>query len=262
MNDTDPVRRDPIIATRGEVPNDAGAGSDHRASYRDDSKPDAAPERVQSGGGWKLLSVISLLGLLGVGGFTWRQSVAQAELLARFDELSAKISSTDESLNQSGAAISIKLKEQSGALDKQAGEIKKLWALANETQRKALADNKASIDGLKSRIDSHDKTLKELDQTGVALKNKLDTELKKLESASSAALAASAAVDDMTARVKVIGDRLNGLDKSLREAQANLAARVKDNEQAIRAIDSFRREINQQLQDIRQRQTSPTPTVQ
>jgi len=256
MNDHDSPRRDPFIARRSDLNDDSDQR--HRAPAPNDPNPDV--QRGHGGGVWKFVSLLSLCGLIAVGGFAWQQSVAQAELLARFDELAGKINSTDESLNQSGAAMSLKLKEQADELDKHWSEIKKLWALVNETQRKAIADNKAGIDGVKARLDTLDKTLKDVSQSSVAMKTAQDAGLKKIDSASSAALAASASVDDMGARVKAMGDKLASLDKSLKESQSSMSVRVRENEQAIRSIDTFRREMNQQLQELRQKQSVPANT--
>lgn len=258
MSDGDFVRREPIIGDRGAPPEPATLPPG-------EARPEDSPAVRSAGGGigalWKILVVISLLGTIAISGFAWQQSLALAELLARFDELSAKINSTDQSLNQSGAAIAVKLNAQGAELDKHWAEIKKLWVLGNETNRKALTANKSSLDNLKNNLDDQKtsldnlaKTVKQLDQATAALKTSFDVELKKIDTASSSALAASAHVDDISGRVKAMSEKLNFLDKSVRESQASLSARVTENEQAIRSIDTFRRQMTQQMQEIRQRQ--------
>ncbi len=259
MSDREFGRREPIIGDRHAAPVPPPA-----APLRGEVPPDALPTVRAAGGGgafWKLLVVLLLLGTIAVSGFAWQQSLAQAELLARFDELSVKINSTDQSLNQSGAAIAIKLNEQGAELDKHWAEIKKLWVLGNETNRKALTANKTGLDNLKSNLadqkaslDNLDEAFKQLDQSVAALKTRLDGELKKMDTASTSALAASAQVDDLSGRVKAMSEKLNFLDKSVRESQAGLSTRIAENEQAIRSIDTFRRQMNQQMHEIRQRQ--------
>lgn len=258
MSDGEFVRREPTIGDRGAPP-------EPTIPLRSEVDPKDSPSIRSTDGGvgafWKILVAILLLGTIAIGGFAWQQSLAQAELLARFDELSAKINSTDQSLNQSGAAIALKLNAQGAELDKQWAEIKKLWVLANETNRKALTDNKSSLDNLKSNLDDQKtsldnlaKTVGQLDQAAATLKTSFDAALKKIDTASSSALAASAQVDDISGRVKAMSEKLNFLDKSVRESQASLSTRVTENEQAIRSIDTFRRQMTQQMQEIRQRQ--------
>lgn len=265
MSDREFNRREPLIADRGE-PLGTGVGGAVDVDLVGVNNA-AQPERPQSGQWlWKVLILLLLLGLAAVSGFAWQQSQAQAELLARFDELATKISSTDESLNQSGAAIAVALKEQGAELDKHWAEIKKLWVLGNETNRRALTENKVGLDNIKTNLDAHKASIdnlgqavKEVDQATNALKARLDTELKRIDVASSSALAAAAQADDLNGRVKAVSEKLNVLDKSVRETQASLSTRVTENEQAIRSIDSFRRQMNQQMQEIRQRPAGPGP---
>mgnify|MGYP001826262857 FL=1 len=57
---------------------------------------------------WKFLVLLLIVGLGGLGYFFVEQTERLSTLQDRFNELEAKIVSTDESLNESGTALAVK----------------------------------------------------------------------------------------------------------------------------------------------------------
>ena len=52
-------------------------------------------------------------------------------------------------------------------------------------------------------------------------------------------------------------DQLNSLEKSLKTSQQDLNTRVASNEDAINAIDAYRRQVNRDIQQIKQQLGAP-----
>ncbi len=197
-----------------------------------------------TGGGAKLLITVLLLALLGLGWFAWQQSKEQAALSARFDELAAKIEFTDESLNQSGTALSVQLKAQAEQLEKHWSEIKKLWVVANERNRQAISE-------LQATTEKQGQAAKKLEQSIAAQKVKVDQALAKVSDVSSGSLALTAQLEELQNRLQAGLNKIVALEKSSQQLQTTLQTRVANNEEAIRAIDAFRRQTNQQLEELR-----------
>ncbi len=259
--------REPIVARRdGDVraPRRDNRKNTSESDFQDDSQGDyqgsarrgsqgnykesfARVDKPKTGGSLLIVLVILLaVGLAGLGWFAWQQSQAQAVLQQRFDELAGKIESTDESLNQSGAALSVKLLDHSKQLETQWSEIKKLWGVTNDRNKKA-------IEALQLAIAESDKAAQKLTKNLATLAD-ADKKLSgKISELGSSSLAATARIDAVAERV----DQLDGAQQRLRqveERQRSLESRLKTNETAIESIDAFRRQTNQTLNTLRQAQ--------
>src|SRR5690606_9160809 len=158
---------------------------------RDDvrSRPAASPSRARTprdpaAGAPAWLLYGALLAVLIVAGFAWQQSRVLADLNARFSQLSARIESTDESLNQSGAALGLKIKEQEEKLAEHWTEIRKLWGVSYDTNRKAIAANTEALEAQKAALSTLQANLKKAETSLAALQKSMDTVSKQAAEAS------------------------------------------------------------------------------
>lgn len=200
----------------------------------------------------QFMVLILVVGLAGLSFFFIQQSKQLDQLQSRFDELEAKIVSTDESLNQSGSVLGVKLGAQQATLDKHWSEIKKLWGVANDRNRKA-------IDEQKETLEAQAKTIKALEASSAArkkevagLKASLDKASKSLETVINSSLAAKLEVNDLNDRSQSVIGQMNEMEKSLEKLGQNLMKRVSTNEEAIAAIDAYRLQVNRDIQQIKQ----------
>ena len=251
MSDKDFSRLDPIVPE-----SDERIGRDKPAAPRP-SRSRGAPKNPrpakESGGGlWKLLVLILMLGLGGLGYFFVQQTEQFTQLQNRFDNLEAKIVSTDESLNQSGTSLSIKLKDQEAELDKHWTEIKKLWGVSYDR-------NRTNIEAQKNTLEAQNKTLKGLQASMAARKKEIDglksaqgKAEKSLAAVVNAALAAKLETNDLVGQSQKVADQINSFEKSLAMLKQNLNTRVANNEEAIGAIDAYRLQVNRDLQQMKQ----------
>lgn len=246
MTDKDFNRLDPIVPESDER---IGRSESLGGRIAKDRKRATSEMPSRSGGGigwfWKVLVLILLLGLGGLSYFFVQETEHLALLQSRFDDLESKIVSTDESLNQSGAALGIKFKSHDETLDKHWSEIKKLWGVSNDRNRK--------------KIEAQEKAIKSLEASRAARKKdvanltaKLTKTGKSVDSMASASLAAKLEVNDMVNQSQELVDQLNSLKQSLMASQLDLQTRVAGNEEAINAIDAYRRQVNRDIQQIKQ----------
>ncbi len=203
--------------------------------------------RVVSGGNgggvWKLLVLALALGLGAVGWFAWQQSLQHRALTERFEGLASRINSTDESLNQSGTVMSLRIKEQSTELEKHWSEIRKLWAVANDRNRKALDKHQATLA-------EHKRVLKKVESSVASATKSMAGLVAKVDTAQGDALAVSAQFDDLRGELHGIRSSIDKADKQVQLLHDTVANNRIEHEKAMTSVDSFRRQTNQQLQAI------------
>ena len=88
--------------------------------------------------------------MLAVSWFGWQQYQQFVDLQQRFAVLDSRLNNTDESVNQSGAAMQINIGKHSEELKKHWSEIKKLWGVANDKNKTKIRKNIKDIKFLAS----------------------------------------------------------------------------------------------------------------
>jgi len=231
----DKERINPIVAERDDMigrssVNSKGDGALGKTAYR------TVPEGVS--GVWKLLILFSFLGLL-VGAYLgWQQYQSFTLLQERFEILSSRLNNTDESVTQSGAAMQVSISKQGDELKKHWDEIKKLWGVANDRNKGKIEKNAQDIKFLAS---------------------------KRLEFETAASKDRDA-VEEITGNYLGLSADLEALNVSLAEHKTTLSKlqlnlsqqqqQVQNNNEAILSIDGFRRQTNQKLLKLEQRNAS------
>ena len=238
-----------IVATRDGQP--ASGESRVRANKGEGSRP-AAPQ--QSGGGgtgalaW-LLIAISLLVALAVGWWAW-QLQAQlseangqiADYAERIGDLEARLSDTDEGMNQNAQLQAVKIKELES-------EVRKLWdnvwkdaSARLEKLEAASASQDKSVKGVQGTLTGTQSQLKSATGDIAGLKADI-ADLKKIES-DLERLITSAKTNQ--AEVERVADNLNQINLAL----AKLERRVVSNEEWVASINTFRKQVNTSLSQI------------
>jgi chromosome segregation ATPase len=198
----------------------------------------------------KFILLLTFFGLIGAGIFGGLQyqdlSVKHESLLARFDLLESRLSSTDESVTQSGAAMQLNISKQGEELKKQWSEIKKLWGVTNDKNKTRIADNKKDIAFLAAkRVATQESIADVLDR--------VDKETAAIGEMSVTQLGLSADIANTNKAMREYADELNRLKISLSQAGRGQA----NNTQAIEAIEGFRRQITQKIYQLEQRLATP-----
>ncbi len=248
-------RKEPTLG--GVTPDEAIDTSPRRARAAKPSPSRAAPQPVQAApsrvGGFALLIAIAALG--GSGYLAWQLQMAQESLFTadqRIVVLEQKLELSDDESTASLTALQAKLKEANS-------EIRKLWGVSYDTNRKQIASNK-------SKIASLDKGAKSLKSDIGKAKSKAEG-VEKLANAQAASLkslsqqastnyarydAAIGGVGDQRKHIQNAVDDVNRLKQQLAKLNLDLTSRVKNTEEAIDAIDKHRLTINRELLQLKQ----------
>ena len=165
-----------------------------------------------------------------------QQRLAQAD--TRIEALEDRLRMTDQVMSETGA-------ETGEQIDFWEAEIRKLWTISNERNKKWIHDNQ-------KLLRSHKTTIQALESTDKSLKSTVARHEK--------ALGRQDEVADQLASIelqlqRVLRGQRDLVDKVNAAAQtvAGMNSSVQEHEQAIAAIDSYRRQFNTRLVDIEQR---------
>ena len=203
-----------------------------------------------SGGGGagilaRLFITISLAAAGVACGWAWQlqqellvKDTILADYEARIGDLEDRLSDTDEGMNQSAAAMSVKIKELYS-------EVDKLWA-------SAWRRNKAKIESLEKSASDHGSRLSTLANTDKAYSE----QLKALASDVSKLRSVAGDLERLVADAKTNQELMERLGDELSRATlevARLEKRVKTGEEWQQSVDGFRRQVNQSLIRLEER---------
>ncbi|BFM17622.1 hypothetical protein R50073_38050 [Maricurvus nonylphenolicus] len=259
-------RKEPTLSGIGAVNPDHDDLQSLRPKTAAQSKTKAAPKpspqaatRVVAKSS-PLVPFALLLALTGLGlaGFVyWQLTLAQQQLVtadARLSELEKRLELSDDESTQSVTAIRAKLKWADS-------EIRKLWGVSHDRNRKAIAANKDKVAKLEKSLASvkstSSATKKQADSQALSLKS-LQSESKTLASQSAKAVAD---VDTAQKQLRTVVDKANRIDQELSELKSSLLSRVRTNEEAIEAIDAYRVKLNRDLLQLKQQLSKPAASA-
>ena len=236
MSNDDFNRIDSIVPESDERIGRGKAYANQASSKGSESSKVSSILASLSSNGYKILFFITLI----VGYLFISQELQLARLQDRFNELEAKIISTDESLDQSGELLVTRLGAQESTLVKHWSEIRKLWAIAYDKNRKNISQQQEKIklqgialEKLKTLTASQKKEL-------TSMTDKLDKSTKTVNTMVGSSLATKSEISDLVAQIR-------GL------SIAGLNARITDNEKAVKAIDAHRLSVNREIQQLKER---------
>jgi chromosome segregation ATPase len=200
-----------------------------------------------------LALVAGLLALAGVAWLVWQQqqfetlyqtgqtgNQTQQQLVdTRLQDLEKKLALTGDTSQQSVASLTAILKSLETSVKSQGDEIRKLWTQSNDQQR-VLADTK-------KRLDDTIKSTASLNQAFDGVKNALEAEQKALKSALADVKAELAVLGEVQESQQAAFSKTQSIGAEFQGLKTDLNRRIAANEEAIRAFDAFRVQVNRQL---------------
>ncbi len=243
------------------------------AKLQRNAMPETVTAADKSGGGlmaWVLLLLMIVVGGGGYWGMTHFNQLQKELILAnqRLTDLEGLINATDESANKSGAALQAQiqkfLQEESKRGKHVDSELAKLWTVAYQRNKPKIAeiDNSlAALDKQSGQLVKQSAQLAEqvklalggLDQAGIdltALTQSLQSQQQTLVELG----AQVTLLDQASQELDALQDtQLSGLEQQLAALKQNppvpqaLADTIKEQQQAIAAINSFRQQANTEL---------------
>ncbi|MCE3251167.1 MAG: hypothetical protein K0Q67_177 [Cellvibrio sp.] len=254
-------RREPTLSTGGmsEPTESAARRQQPQAHDQDDDLPPARPARKptpqstpayvpaqQSSSVPAIALVIALVAAGGAGFLGWQLFQAQA-LLKQADTrilgLEQQLSMTSEESSASVVTLQSNLKK----LDT---EVRRIAALAEES-RKAIAANTEKTTAVARDAANAQKLGADAKANVTSLKQEVAANKTVADAASAKIDGMSTSVSQQTQSVQNLKEQLDKMELEL-TALDSLAARVRTNEEAISAIDDFRRSTNREILQIKQ----------
>ncbi|MDO3381869.1 hypothetical protein [Gilvimarinus algae] len=224
-------------------PQSAGAG-------RSRSSP-SAPEPPPSGGGSGWVAGLALLlafaGLGGGGYLAWQLTESNKALVAaqnRITDLEARL---DLNSDQSSETVD----EIRDKLEWADSEIRKLWGVSHDTNRKKITANEDALAALKKQVGAVEKDAASARASAASIKRELEGRLQALSTQLSSATKAVETLRSSADQLQSLSLDVQRLTQQM-PGLRDLASRVKTNEEAIAAIDAYRRNLNRDILQLRQ----------
>ena len=193
------------------------------------------------------LALVASVIALGLGGLLfWQVSTMDQErksMLAtlasaesRIAELEQKLTLTGDESEQSLATLGAGVKTLRADVEENSSEVRKLWGVAYDRNRKAIDDNKKVASSAQAAVKSL-KTAQQKELTAVQAKlDELRGELAVLSEVQESQQAAFNQTRNVGAEVQAL--------------KTDLTSRITANEEAINAIDAFRLQVNRRLLEL------------
>ena len=248
-------RREPtlsgIVPERDEQESGSPAPRKQRDSY---NEPPASSGKSGAASGIAVFAL--LLAFAGIGGsgyLAWQLNESQKTLVSaeqRIAGLETRLNIDSDESSQTLDQIQDKLKWADS-------EIRKLWGVSQDTNRKKITANEDSIASLTRKIGAVEKDAAAARTSAAAIKRDLDERVVALKSQLDTASAAMKTLENSARDIQTLRDNLDRVTQQM-PGLRDLATRVKTNEEAITAIDTYRRSLNRDLLQLKQ-QIGGTP---
>jgi ribosome-binding protein aMBF1 (putative translation factor) len=228
---------------------------DEAGGYRRGGARKRAPGASGAGSmiGFNLAIVAMVAGLVVVGWFIAGQHQelqASARALAAADKRLATLEDrsrlTDQTLSDSGQDT----QQQIGFWE---SEIRKLWAVSNDRNKKWIEDNRKQVKAQADALASVQSTQRDL-KSSISRAEDAATRQQGLEDQLTGL---NMQMRQLLDTQRDLVDQVNAARQTVASLQAGLAGRVGENEQAVAAIDAYRLQVNSRLAAIERRLSVP-----
>ena len=199
--------------------------------------------------GTNLIMAVLVAGLVVAGWFIANQhqmlKSEQAALAAASDRISVledRLRVTDEAMTETGQDT----QEQLGFWE---SEIRKLWAVSNERNRKWIKTNEAGVGQVKKSLAAVETSVRDLNSAV----GRHDTAFAQQQAIIDQLASVELQLQQMVNSQRDLVDQVNESRQSVASLQSGLAGRVADNEQAVAAIDAYRLQLNNRIAAVERR---------
>lgn len=242
------------MAERRE-PSTGGVSSAADTGYRAERRPANNPTASAGGRniGTSVMLAILVVGLVAAGWFILNQKDMidkQEGLLSEADTrlkvLEDRLRMTDETLSETGDQTKEKITFWES-------EIRKLWSVVNDRDKRLIDQNTASIGKLQKTAEAIESALRaqsvqvDRHEQGMVRQQDLLDQLAAME----------LQMQQLVASQQDLIAKLNSQREGLNAMKSDLSRRVTENEQAISAIDAYRSQISNRLNELERKIVSP-----
>ena len=230
------------------------ANPDDSTGYRRSGKGGSSRRRPSPGGsggggrmlGTNLILAVLVAGLVVAGWFIANQHQLLTAEKQSLDAAESRIALLEERLRMTDETLIDSEKDTDEQLGFWESEIRKLWAVSNERNRKWIKDNEAAIAKVGKTLTAIETSNRDL---GTAV-GRHEAAFKQQQAIIDQLTSLEISIQQMASTQRDIVDRVNSASQSVASLNAGLAGRVTENEQAVAAIDAYRVQVNTRLADI------------
>ena len=198
------------------------------------------PVKRSALGGIALIAAI--IAVVGAGVVGWRLWETQQQFAAATLRIVALETQLDLNNNKSSQSVD-NIFERLATAD---SEIAKLWGVSYDTNRRSIAINKDEITAVSGR----------LNDAAAAAKAATDALATISSQANEQQLVVNRVVEDVNIQEQQL-KQLNELAERIETITKRLETRMSNSEEAIEAIDAFRRSANRDIQQLKQQLSGP-----
>ena len=199
--------------------------------------------------GVNLIMAVLVAGLMVAGWFIANQHQLLNEGQAALESASERIAVLEDRLRVTDEAMTETGQDTQEKLGFWESEVRKLWAVANERNRKWIKDNEAGIGRLQKSIGSLETGVRDL----TSAVGRHDTAFAQQQAIIDQLASVDVQLQQMVNSQRDLMDKVNASRQEVASLQSGLASRVGDNEQAVAAIDAYRLQLNNRLAALERR---------
>jgi chromosome segregation ATPase len=232
---------------------------DEVASYQRSSRSDAPKQSNFNG---VLVFVIVLMAIMmGVGGFALYEVQQRLDLsnqlLAKAQE---NVRELENRLSQTGDTASQRFQSMEAQIKTNVSEVDKLWAVAYRQNRPSIQENVQAIEAVQKSVDQVDARIRQLVDSMAAVRQDFDSFSDEMVEVRQNLLTDN---QEMVTQVSLVRSQIQDqavLVEGNRRTLAALDQKMGDVDEAIKAIDSGRQLLNNQLRELRNQIQGSEPT--
>lgn len=203
------------------------------------------------------LVIIPIIGVAAAGWFIFNQQRQIEEAEKALADAERRIAVMEDRLRLTDETLSESESDTNQQMTFWESEIRKLWDLTNKRNRGWIETNRANLQKLSNSASSMEATLKTL-QGKVA---SIDSSMAEQQEVADRVTGVDMRVQRLVRDQRDLVDKVNAASQIASGLKAGLESRVKENEEAIRAFDTHRAQINAELKALRDRAPSPSAAV-
>ncbi len=239
-----------------------GLSTESDTGYRRGGKTTSGGSRNKrpgngGGGAAKLIGlnfvvVLLVAGLVLAGWFIAnQQQMLQAEQ-ARVNQASERIQKLEDRLIATDSALSQGGQDTQEKIGFWESEIRKLWNISNERNRKWIKDNERNVGKLTKTLNGIEASNRDLKASVGRHESAFDKQQALVDQLTSLELQ----MQQIVRGQRDLVDKVNSATQSVSSMRANIAGKIDDNSEAVQSMDAFRVAINSRLADLERRLNS------
>ncbi len=226
------------------------------ASRASSSRPIQAVSQHESGPGFTtvLALLLAFAGLGGSGFLAWKFTEAQKQLISA----EGRIAGLETRLNLNSDQSTQTVEDIEDKLEWADSEIRKLWGISNDKNKKSIQSNSDKIIRLKRSLKTAETNTSKAQKLTASTKLALESKISVLQDTVNQSTVTITQLEQQSTTNAQLSQELNRIAQQM-PGLRSLASRVKTNEEAVTAIDAYRRSINRDILQLKQQIKTATP---